>query len=305
MDDTQRKAELRKDLQKNLQTKEILSKYYVKYPISAEQKYQKLLQRVMNAIKKGAFCVLKEIRALVTRREPEIGDFSERQRKSLRRRQRIQHLREDLEELEALFLTMEFWIASYGAEVNIPSEISQIVEYIQHLNWLEWDRAVQGTLHLEPPKGPYYDHLHNKTVEKWVKDNIRWLSEMPQDAVTEMKGIVYSAYIDGKSADEIVEEVEKRQLSFLKRNQALVINRVANINTEITKQKHLDAGVHTYIWWTRMDERVRKSHRRLHGRKFSWDNPPETDNGRHCHPGEDFGCRCIALPDFDLETIEL
>ncbi|MCI5048814.1 MAG: minor capsid protein [Rickettsiales bacterium] len=46
-----------------------------------------------------------------------------------------------------------------------------------------------------------------------------------------------------------------------------------------------------YIWRTRGDGKVRGSHAANDGKIFSWDNPPETG-----HPGEDYGCRCIAEP---------
>ncbi|MCF4097305.1 phage minor head protein [Maritalea mediterranea] len=46
-----------------------------------------------------------------------------------------------------------------------------------------------------------------------------------------------------------------------------------------------------YIWTTRQDQKVRASHAANHGKIFAWDNPPPTG-----HPGEDFGCRCRAVP---------
>lgn len=134
---------------------------------------------------------------------------------------------------------------------------------------------------------------------------MEWASKIPEETISDIKGIVYSEYLNGKAVQEIIDDIKLEYTSATKRNKALVINRVASINTEITKQKHQDAGVNYYIWWTRLDERVRKSHKRLHGKKFSWNEPPETDGGRHCHPGEDYGCRCIALPSFSLDTIEL
>jgi len=55
-----------------------------------------------------------------------------------------------------------------------------------------------------------------------------------------------------------------------------------------------------YIWRTRGDGNVRPSHAANDGRIFSWDNPPATG-----HPGEDYGCRCVAEPyiDPDVENI--
>lgn len=46
-----------------------------------------------------------------------------------------------------------------------------------------------------------------------------------------------------------------------------------------------------YIWRTRRDAKVRLSHRMNDGRLFSWDNAPESG-----HPGEDYNCRCEAVP---------
>ncbi len=46
-----------------------------------------------------------------------------------------------------------------------------------------------------------------------------------------------------------------------------------------------------YIWRTRRDGKVRASHAANDGKIFAWNNPPKTG-----HPGEDYGCRCIAEP---------
>ena len=44
-----------------------------------------------------------------------------------------------------------------------------------------------------------------------------------------------------------------------------------------------------YIWRTQGDDKVRASHAANDGKIFAWDSPPPTG-----HPGEDFGCRCVA-----------
>lgn len=52
-----------------------------------------------------------------------------------------------------------------------------------------------------------------------------------------------------------------------------------------------------YVWRTLRDERVRPSHRMNDGRVFSWSDPPATG-----HPGEDYNCRCEAVPFVADET---
>jgi Phage Mu protein F like protein len=46
-----------------------------------------------------------------------------------------------------------------------------------------------------------------------------------------------------------------------------------------------------YVWRTSQDEKVRSAHRANDGHLFNWSDPPETG-----HPGEDYNCRCEAIP---------
>jgi len=57
-------------------------------------------------------------------------------------------------------------------------------------------------------------------------------------------------------------------------------------------------GVDSYIWQTRLDERVRTDHRFLEGEQFTWDSPPiaNRSTGDRYHPGCGPNCRCAPLP---------
>lgn len=59
-----------------------------------------------------------------------------------------------------------------------------------------------------------------------------------------------------------------------------------------------EAGQHItprYVWLTAGDERVRASHAANDGKVFFWSDPPPTGN-----PGEEYGCRCVAVPYADV-----
>lgn len=55
-----------------------------------------------------------------------------------------------------------------------------------------------------------------------------------------------------------------------------------------------------YRWTSQQDKRVRKTHRKLHGKLFSYKDPPTTidEYGRQHtgNPGTDWGCRCWEEP---------
>jgi SPP1 gp7 family putative phage head morphogenesis protein len=63
---------------------------------------------------------------------------------------------------------------------------------------------------------------------------------------------------------------------------------VEALNDETEKQ---DSSNGQYVWRTVQDDHVRTSHRQRDGQTFSWNAPPEGG-----HPGEDYNCRCWAVP---------
>jgi SPP1 gp7 family putative phage head morphogenesis protein len=88
-------------------------------------------------------------------------------------------------------------------------------------------------------------------------------------------------------------DVSESRAELIARDQTL------KLNGQITQLRQTGAGVSEYIWSTSRDERVRDSHRVLEGQRFSWSSPPEVG-----HPGEDYQCRCVALPVIeDLEGL--
>jgi len=66
-------------------------------------------------------------------------------------------------------------------------------------------------------------------------------------------------------------------------------------------------GISSYVWKTKLDNRVRHDHSLLEGKTFTWENPPVTnqETGARNNPGEDYNCRCVPLlklPSFDLPS---
>lgn len=95
--------------------------------------------------------------------------------------------------------------------------------------------------------------------------------------------------------DKLVERgnVSQSRAELIARDQTL------KLNGNITQIRQQAAGITSYTWSTSNDERVRDEHRALEGQVFTWGNPPSVGA-----PGEDFQCRCIAVPIIEgLEEI--
>jgi len=97
-----------------------------------------------------------------------------------------------------------------------------------------------------------------------------------------------------------VEALEERVGVSASRAQLIAVDQTLKTNAQVMRARHEAAGVTQYRWSSSRDERVRKRHAELDGQVFSYDDPPETnDDGDTNNPGEDFRCRCIAVPFVD------
>lgn len=89
-------------------------------------------------------------------------------------------------------------------------------------------------------------------------------------------------------------------------------NRVGDFTASVNSKIYSTFGIKRYVWRTRRDHKVRDCHRSFDGHIFRVDQPPEiwymtkhgrVYTGRHCHPGEDYNCRCRAIPLFTREAV--
>jgi uncharacterized protein with gpF-like domain len=71
---------------------------------------------------------------------------------------------------------------------------------------------------------------------------------------------------------------------------------------QMNQAVQVQSGVTGYHWLSMRDGKVRSAHVEMDDPDtvYSWDDPPlsasKSSNGENCHPGDDFGCRCIAVP---------
>lgn len=87
-------------------------------------------------------------------------------------------------------------------------------------------------------------------------------------------------------------DVTESRANLISRDQTL------KLAGNVTAVRQQNAGVTEYTWSTSLDERVRGGHQELEGTRQSWLVAPVVDekSGRRAHPGQDFQCRCVALP---------
>lgn len=134
-----------------------------------------------------------------------------------------------------------------------------------------------------------------RTLKAFTKTNIELIKSIPEQYLNKIKILITRGVLSGKSNEQIANEIYKlggitqRRAKFIARDQA------AKFNGAMEQAQQQDLGINSYRWSTSRDNRVRHSHQANEGKIFRWDDPPKTG-----HPGQDYNCRCVAIPIINL-----
>lgn len=272
--------------------KRLLCKTHPIYPQGVEREFQRLTDAYMRLLNQSLKAHL-----------PEIREAARREKENARR--------DDASDLmgvvQRAFSAMGVEIEQKTASFGLRQKIERMAHLTRKLTIQEWKKAVHATLGIDILDDYYMGEFYREAMNEWVDKNVALIKTIPNDSLRKMKDIVTEGFRTGKTTTSVVKEiqsaygVDKRHARLIARDQ------LAKLNSDLTKKQQKDAGVGEYTWSTSGDGKVRDGHRRLNKKRFSWDDPPVVDakTGRRCHPGEDYECRCVALPVFDIDTVDI
>ena len=305
MDGRLRTEVIREELKRQHKGKKIVpAAYRMKYPDSAEREYMRLVNEYM-AIERDVLLKyipdLKRILNEGTQYNTDSAKDNERKRK-VARFSAIDHT---IVRLTILFKSIRKELDAAFGLYDLKRALNKIAALDHKLTIAEWKKTVRKTFGINLLDDYYSGEYYREMLEKWVSANVDLIKSVPRESLESLKEKVYSDYMNGRSTTNIVKELQRQYGMDKRRARLIARDQTAKLNSNINQSQQRDAGVSKYEWSDSRDERVRKSHKRLNGHVFSWDNPPETDRGRRCHPGEDYQCRCCAIPVFDIDELDL
>ena len=198
---------------------------------------------------------------------------------------------------------------------DLYSVLEALAKQSQRISTKEWQRIVRETLGVDIFDDYYSGEFYEMAIRKWIEENVQKIRTIPNQTLDEMREILNEGFRQGSSIRDISKKIQEAYNMSKHNAELLARDQIASLNAQITKYQQTDAGVSKYKWSTSHDARVRDCHKALNGKIFDWNDPPEmwydtkskgrVYTGRRCHPGEDYCCRCVAIPQFDLETIDL
>ena len=185
---------------------------------------------------------------------------------------------------------------------GIERRLANLAKLTRKLTVREWKRVVQKTLGIDVLDDYYMGEFFHNAMKIWAEGNVNLIKSIPKDTLANMMGIVQEGYEAGKSNTSIGKEIQEAYGTGRRHAQFIARDQMAKLNADLTSAQQQDAGVEEYVWSSSRDQRVRDRHAELDGKRFKWSDPPVVDErtGRRAHPGQDYQCRCCALPVFNL-----
>ena len=144
--------------------------------------------------------------------------------------------------------------------------------------------------------------LSKGSIEKLAQDytNNQDLSIKKWDfeQVTRLRNIIEGKVKTGYNKLDLIKMIEEEWEVSRNKAKFLARQETSLFLSKFRRERSLEAGVQRYKWSTSHDERVRTRHKHLDGKIFFYGSPPIVDlkTGRREEPGEDYNCRCVAIP---------
>lgn len=146
-------------------------------------------------------------------------------------------------------------------------------------------------------------------MEKAVSDNVDLITSIHTDFIHDIGAAIFDNMKDGGRHENLIDIIKER--GNVTRNRARLIARdqTSKLNADLTEARNVALGLDLYEWGGTGDERERDSHSALNGKLCKYSDPTvySDDGGKTWKkrstigafigkPGEDYQCRCLALP---------
>ncbi|WP_323857665.1 phage head morphogenesis protein [Xenorhabdus doucetiae] len=153
------------------------------------------------------------------------------------------------------------------------------------------------------------DEAVKTDIEKAIKENVELIKSIQTDFINDIGGKVFTNLTKGGRHENLVSLIRERGQVTQGRAKFIARDQTAKLNAALTEARNKALGLDLYDWGGAGDERERNSHLVLNGKTCKYSDPTvySDDGGKtwkkrksiggfEGNPGEDYQCRCVALP---------
>lgn len=135
-----------------------------------------------------------------------------------------------------------------------------------------------------------------------LNTQVTLIKSIPLDAAQRVHELTLKGLEEGTRGNDIFAEIMRAGDVAASQARTIARTEISRTAATFSEARALRLGSEGYFWRTSHDGDVRKDHKELDGKFFTWDNPPIADqrSGARAHPGCIYNCRCwaeIVIPE--------
>lgn len=198
-----------------------------------------------------------------------------------------------MDAIDAQFAFADLIIAAYLATDPSRHAAEQVAGMVDGYVRRELGEALRIPISRDVPGLQWHIDEWRRRNIVLIESGIRASAERVQlkPLLSDVEAVVRDAYRHGMRVESLSEHLQARYGISKSRANLIARDQVLKLNGQINGHRQAAAGIAEYEWSTSRDERTRKSHRALQGTRHKWISPPAVG-----HPGQDYQCRCVAIP---------
>lgn len=142
------------------------------------------------------------------------------------------------------------------------------------------------------------DSMRDIIAKEWGQNLDLYIKKWTGENIIKLREDIQANAFKGGRAESLVKMIQDNYGTSKSKAKFLARQETSLLMSKFQQTRYADIGITRYRWSTSHDERVRPDHAKLNGKVYSFDSPPVTcsKTGARNNPGEDFNCRCIAVP---------
>lgn len=258
----------------------------VRYPTAARTAYHKALVGYVDRAQAAARAILAKALPLIV---------AEADRERGRHDGAAERFDGVVDFVTQVFSDMTSVLGAVVPEGEAERQATETAGQVSGFNRTEVGNQLGAVLGVDPIRSePYLGPIR----DTFVQQNVDLVESLTTEQIPQLKQIVLAGARAGRRVEEIEAEIEARFEVSRSRAALIARDQVGKLSGELTEVRHKSVGIESYTWDTSQDERVRPDHAALQGTTQRYDDPPITNKrtGARNNPGQDYSCRCNALP---------
>lgn len=183
-------------------------------------------------------------------------------------------------------------------KVNFETQVDSVIDELEG-QFQDTTKKITAKDFAIQPDLP--DSRRAKLRDEYTENMDLYIKEWEEEAIVRLREKVEEHAFEGFRSKDMIELIQAEYGVSQNKARFLARQETSLLVSKYREDRYQEIGCETYQWSTSHDARVRHRHEELDGRVFRFDDPPIVDlaTGRRANPGEDFQCRCVAIPIFE------